>query len=118
MQEHIAYLGTVVADGTVYTGHLYDAGPGSYAMQVRFVDAEGVQMTAAVRVRRPNLESAVTWGVLTMLESILEAGADLADMVTIHAANMPGIDPDLVMLAVEARAIERATEEAARATRH
>lgn len=117
-QEHVAYLGTLVADGTVYTGHLYEAGPGVYGMESRSVDAQGNQMLARMKMRMRTLEAAVTWGVCQTMEYILATGVDLGDVRTIHPASTPGIDLDIVMLAVEARAVERATEEAARATKH
>ena len=119
MKEHVAYLGTVVAGGVIYTGHLYEVEPGVYGMIARSVAApEGQQMSAQLKMRLRTLEAAITWGLFQMMEYILETGLDPGDIHTIHAPSAPGIDLDIIMLAVEAHAIERATAEAARATKH
>jgi len=118
--QHIAYLGTLAIENHVYIGHLYDhpeVGPDAYSMNVRSVDAQGNQMVASMRGRFGHVDTAVTWGLLQMLEYMLSVGIDIGDLVTIHPASMPGIDQDQVCLAIISEA-QRMREESARAIKH
>jgi hypothetical protein len=118
--EHVAYLGTVLVRGTIYTGHLREhpeIGPDAYSMHVRSVDSKGNQMEAALRGRFEQLDDAVTWALLHMLEYMLSVGIDIGEVETIQRASVTGIDMDQVCLAIIAAA-QRIREEAAASTKH
>jgi len=119
-RRHIAYLGTLAVEEHLYIGHLFDhpeVGPDAYSMSVRSVDAEGNQMVASMRGRFDQFDTAVTWALLQMLEYMLSVGIDIGELVTVHPASTPGIDPDHVYLALVAGA-QRIQRESAGATKH
>jgi len=74
-------------------------------------------MVASMRGRFDQFDTAVTWALLQMLEYMLSVGIDIGELVTVHPASTPGIDPDHVYLALVAGA-QRIQRESAGATKH